>query len=88
MSPRKINIKLITKSNKKSSFALFAGDNICKSYDAHFCDTVKRKQKRTKKGQICKNHENWFYENWLFQEERSFEENKTVMESKLHSKDK
>ena len=55
-------------------FASWEGNNICKSNDAHYCDTVKRKQKPTEKGQICKNHENWFYENWLFQEQRPFEE--------------
>ena len=65
-------------------FAFFAGDKICKSNDAHFSDTMKRKQKPTKKGQICENHENWFYENLLFQEEIPFEENKTVMKSKLY----
>ena len=43
-----------------------------------------KKQKPTKKGPICKNHENWFYENWLFQEKRPFEENKTVTKSKLY----
>ena len=58
MSLGSIHIKLITKSKKKSLVALFAGDNICKSNDAHYCDTVKRKQKPTKKGQICKNQEN------------------------------
>ena len=45
---------------------------------------MKRKQKPTKKGQKCKNHENWFYENWLFQEDNLFEENKTVIKSKLY----
>ena len=39
-----------------------------------------------KKGQICKIHENWFYENWLFQEERPFEEKKTVVKSKWYFK--
>ena len=58
-----------------------------KSNDAHYCDTVKRKQKPTKEGQICKNHQKWFYENWLFQEERPFEENKTVIKSKLYFKE-
>ena len=75
ISPNQLNIELNTK-NKKSSFAFFAVDNICKSNDAHYCDNMKRKQKPTKNGQICKNHESWFYENCLFQEERAFEENK------------
>ena len=68
-----------------SSFAFFAGDNNCKSNEAHFCDTVKRKQKPTKMGQICKNHENR-----LFQEERPFEENKTIplLRANCISKDK
>ena len=48
--PNQLNIKLITKNNKKSSFEFFAGDNNCKSNDAHYCDTVKRKQKPTKMG--------------------------------------
>ena len=46
MSPNQLNIKLITKNNKKSLFSFFAGDNICKSNDARFCDTVKNLQKR------------------------------------------
>ena len=83
MSPNKLNIKLTTKNNKNLRLLFFASDNICKSNYAHYCDTVKRKQKPTKKGQIYKNHWNWFYEYWLFQEERPFEENKTVMKSKL-----
>ena len=37
-------------------------------------------------GQTYKNHENWFYEKWLFQEERPFEENKTFMKSTLYFK--
>ena len=44
---------------------------------------MKRKQKPTKKGQICKNYEKWFYENWLFEEERRFEENKNRYEEKI-----
>ena len=56
------------------------------SNDAHYGDTVKRKEKPTKKGQICKNLESWFDENCLFQEERPFEKNKTVMKSKLFFK--
>ena len=63
--------------------AFWEGNNICNSNDAHYWDTVKRK-KTYNKGQMCKNHENWFYENWFFQEERPFEENKTVMKSKLY----
>ena len=52
--PNQFNIKQITKKNK-SSFASFVGDNICKSNGAHYCDTVKRKQKPIKKRQICNN---------------------------------
>ena len=33
--------------------------------------TVKREKKPTKKGQICKEHENWFYENCFFQEKET-----------------
>ena len=83
MSPNQLTVQLIT-NEKKSSFAFFAGDNICKSNNAHYCDFLKRKQKPTKKVQIYKNHENWFCENWLFREERPFEENKTVMKSKFY----
>ena len=56
--PNQLNIKLITKNNKNLFFAFFADDAICKSNDAHYCNTVKRKQKPTKKEQICKNREN------------------------------
>ena len=67
-SIKQLIIKLITK-NKKSSFAIFGGNKICKSNDAHYSDSVKREQK-PKKEQICKNREKWFDENWLFHEER------------------
>ena len=77
---------MITKNDKKSSFAFFAGYKTCNSNDAQCCDNGKRKQKPIKKGQTCKTHENWFYENWLFQEERPFEENKTVIKCKLYFK--
>ena len=83
--PNQLKIRLIT-INKKNFICIFASDSICKSNDAHFCDTVKRKQKPTKKRQNCKNHNNWFYENWLFQEERPFEENRTAMKRKLYFK--
>ena len=66
--PSQLNVQLITK-NKKSPFAFFAGDNICKSNDSHYCETVKRKQKPTKNGHIYKNYKNVLYENWLFQED-------------------
>ena len=33
---------------------IFASENICKSCDAHFCDTLKRKQKPTKVGKYTK----------------------------------
>ena len=56
------------------------------SHDVHYFDTVKIKQKPTKKDQICKNQENWLYENWLFQEKRPFEENQTVIRSKMYFK--
>ena len=49
-----LNIKLITKNNKKSSFAFFADDNICKSNDANYCDSVKRKQKPPKGANLQK----------------------------------
>ena len=52
--PNQLNIELITKNKKKSSFAFFAGDNIVKSNDAPYCDTVKRKQKPTKRGKFAK----------------------------------
>ena len=47
---------------------------------------ILRKENRNlqKRGKYAKNHQNWFYENWLFQEERPFEENKTVMKSKFY----
>ena len=52
--PNQLNIKLITKNNKNRSLPFCAGDNICKSNDAHYCDAVKRKQKRTKRGKFAK----------------------------------
>ena len=61
----------------------FTNDNIYKSNDAHYCDTMKRKNLQ-KEGQICKNIESWFYEKWLFQEERPIEENQTFMKNKLY----
>ena len=79
--PDQLNVKLNTKKIKNLPLHCFAGDNNCKINDAHYCDTVKRKQKTTKMSQIYKNHENWFYENWLSQEERPFEENKPFMKS-------
>ena len=42
---------------------------------------MKRKQKPTKKREICKYHENWFHGNWFFEEKIPFEEIKTVMKS-------
>ena len=84
MSPNQLNIKPITKNNKnlRSNFlqvTTFVND-------AHYCDAVKRKQKPTKKLQICKNHENWIYENWLFQEERQFEEQNHYWEQNVFQK--
>ena len=75
----------MTDYNKNLLLLSFACDNICKSNDAHYCDTVKRKQKPTKKGRTCKIRVNWFYENLLFQEERPIEE-KTVMKCKFYLK--
>ena len=49
MSPNQLNIKLITKKQEKSLFAFFEGNNICKSNEAPYCDTLQRK-KPTKKG--------------------------------------
>ena len=49
-----LDIKLITKNKKKYSFAFFAGDNICKSIDAHYCDTVNRKQTNKKGANLQK----------------------------------
>ena len=57
--PNHLNIKLITKNNK-IFVCFFAINNIGVSNDAHYCDTVKRKQKPAKMGQICKSRENWF----------------------------
>ena len=53
MSPNQLNIKVITK-NKKPLFAFFAGYNICKSKDAHYCDSVKKKQNLQKRGKFLK----------------------------------
>ena len=75
-APNQLIIKVITKNNKNLCFGLFEGNNICKSKDAHYCGTVKRKQKPTKKREICKYHKKW-----VFDEKRPFEENKTVMKS-------
>ena len=86
--PNQLNTKVYTENNKKSSFAIFLGNNICKSNDPHYCNTVKRKQKPTKNRQICKIQENWFYENWLFQEERPFEEKKPLWRANCISKNK
>ena len=82
--PNQLNIKLITK-NKKNLGLHFIKVTTFVFQITHIIEILwKKKQKPTTKGQICKNHENWFYENWLFQEERPIEENKTVMKSKLY----
>ena len=86
MSPNQLNIKVITKNNKNLRLNFLRVKTFVNQMTPIYCDTVKRKQKPTKKGQICKNHENWFYENCLFQKDRQFEENKTVMKSKLYFK--
>ena len=39
--------------------AFFEGNKVCKSNDAHYCDTVKTEQELTKKRQICKSHKNF-----------------------------
>ena len=44
----------MTKNNKKYTFSFFAGNNIGKSNDAHYCDNLKRKQKPKKKGKSAK----------------------------------
>ena len=49
--PNQLNFKLITKNNKNP---IFAGDSICKSNDAHYCDTLKRNQKSTKRADMQK----------------------------------
>ena len=72
MSPNQLNIKLITKNNKNLLL--------------HFLKVTKfvnQMTPNTKKWQICKNHEYWFYENWLFKEERPFEEKKRYEEQSL-----
>ena len=54
MSPNQLNFKLITKSNKKMLFAFFTVGNICKSNDAHYCDTVKENKNLQKRGEYAK----------------------------------
>ena len=78
MSPNQLNFKLITKNNKNSrlhflqltTFVIQMTPNIV---------ILWKENKNLKKVQICKSHENLFYEKWLLQEERLLEENKTVM---------
>ena len=81
MSPNQFKIKLITKSNQNLRLHL----KVKKMYIKWrpllwYCE---KRTKTYKKGQICKKHENWFYVNWLSQEKRSFEENKTFTKSNL-----
>ena len=57
--PNQLNIKLITK-NKKTPFAFFKSKKFCKSNDAHYCDTVRREQKPTKRGKYAKITKNGF----------------------------
>ena len=85
VSPNQLNIKPITK-NIKNLRLHFLQVTTFVSQMTPIIVILLKKQKPTKKGQTCKNHENVFYENWLFQEERPFEENKTVMRSKLYFK--
>ena len=54
MSLNQLNIKLITKTKKIFVCNFFSGENICKSNDVHYCDTVKRKQKPTKRDKYAK----------------------------------
>ena len=82
MSPNQLNIKLFTKA-KKSPLAISEGNNICKSNDAHYCDTMKSKVKPTKKGQICKNHDNWLMKTGCSKKKEHLRK-KTVMKCKLY----
>ena len=84
MSPNQSNIKLITKNNKSLRLHFLQVTPIVIQMTPIIVMMWTENKKLQKKGQICKNQANWFYENWLFQEEIPFEENKTVMKSKLY----
>ena len=53
--PNQLNIKLITKNNKNLRLHFM---QVTTFVGQMTLSTVKRKQKPTKKGQICKTHEN------------------------------
>ena len=74
-SPNQSNIKVITRNNK----------NLCLDCLKVTTFVDQMTPIIVILGKENKNHENWFYENWMFEEERPFEENKTVMKSKLYS---
>ena len=79
-----INIKVSIKSNKnlRLHFLLVTFVSQMTPIIVILWRENKNLQKRGKIAKIT----NWFYENWLFQEETPFEENKTVMKSKYYFK--
>ena len=81
--PNQLNIKLITKNNKNLRLHFLKVTKLVNQMTPMFVMLLKENRNQQKRGQIRKNHENWFYENGLFQEENPFEENKTVMKSSL-----
>ena len=73
--PNQLNIKLITKNNKNLRLHFLQVTTI----------VVWKENKNLQKwGKYTKITKIGFHENWLFHEERPFEENKTLMKSTLY----
>ena len=75
-----LNNKLITKNNKNLRLHFLQVTTFVSQLQPIIV-ILWKENKNLQKSQICKNHENW-----LCQEERPFEERKTVMRSKLFFK--
>ena len=82
--PNQLNNKLITKNNKNLRLHFLILTTFVNQMTPIIVILRKENKNLQTKGQICKNHENWFYENWLFQEEKICKENKTVRKSELY----
>ena len=81
--PNQLNIKLITKNNKNVRLIFLQVAKFVNQMTPIIVILWKENKNLQKRANM-KIHENWFYENWLFQEERPFEENKTFMKNKLY----
>ena len=65
--------------------SIFAGYKICKSNDAHYCDTVETKQKAKKRGKLVKITKTGFMKTGCSKKKEHLRK-KNVMKSKLYFK--